>query len=50
VEWPEKAEGVMPTPDVDLTLEPMDDHELSRRLTFMARTPRGEQLLQAVRT
>ncbi len=49
VEWPEKAEGVMPTPDADLTLEPMDDHELSRRLTFMARTQRGEQLLQAVR-
>ncbi len=49
VEWPEKAQGVMPTPDADLTLQAMDDHELSRRFTFMARTPLGQQLLGAVR-
>ena len=50
VEWPEKAQGMMPTPDADLSLHPMDDHEHSRRLTFMARTPRGLQLLEAART
>ena len=49
VEWPEKAQGAMPTPDADLSLQPMDDHEHSRRLSFMARTPLGQQLLEAVR-
>ena len=50
VEWPEKAQGAMPLPDADLTLLPMDDHEHSRSLTFMARTPRGQQLLEALRS
>lgn len=50
VEWPEKAVGAMPPPDADLTLLPMDDHEDSRRLTFMARTPRGQLLLEALRS
>lgn len=50
VEWPEKAQGMMPTPDADLSLHPMDDHEHRRRLTFMARTPRGQQLLEAARS
>jgi tRNA threonylcarbamoyladenosine biosynthesis protein TsaE len=49
VEWPEKAQGAMPAPDADLILQPMDDHEPSRRFTFMARTPLGQQLLEAVR-
>lgn len=49
VEWPEKAQGVMPPPDADIILEPMDDHEHSRRLTLMARTALGQQLLEAVR-
>ena len=49
VEWPEKAQGMMPTPDADLSLQPMDDHDTSRRFTFMARTLLGQQLLEAVR-
>ena len=32
-----------------LSLQPMDDHDTSRRFTFMARTARGQQLLAAVR-
>lgn len=50
VEWPEKAQGAMPTPDADLSLQPMDDHEHSRHLRLTARTPVGQQLLQAVRS
>jgi tRNA threonylcarbamoyladenosine biosynthesis protein TsaE len=49
VEWPEKAQGAMPAPDADLSLQPMDDHDTSRRFTFMARTARGQQLLAALR-
>ncbi len=48
VEWPEKAQGVMPAPDADLILEPMDDHDDCRRLTLFARTPTGAQLLEAL--
>lgn len=50
VEWPDKALGVMPTPDADLRLQPMDNNEDSRQLQFEARTPVGRQLLEAART
>jgi len=48
VEWPEKAQGVMPTPDADLILEPMDDHDDCRRLSLFARSPTGARLLEAL--
>ena len=44
VEWPEKAAGMMPAPDADITLETMDDD--TRRLTLHARSARGQTLLQ----
>ncbi len=45
VEWPERAAGLMPTPDLDVQLEPALD--ASRRVVLQARTPRGARLLQA---
>ena len=47
VEWPEKAQGMMPTPDADITLEPMDDN--TRRVTVQARTATGQALLETLR-
>jgi tRNA threonylcarbamoyladenosine biosynthesis protein TsaE len=46
-EWPEKAEGVLPLPDLALTLEPQDDDPTGgrRRVTVHAHTPRGVALL-----
>jgi len=38
VEWPEKAEGLLGTPDLRLWLEPVGD---ARRLTTSAYTPAG---------
>ncbi len=46
VEWPEKAEGMMPTPDADITLETMDDD--TRRLSLHARSARGQALIEAL--
>lgn len=48
VEWPEKAEGMMPTPDADITLETMDDD--TRRLSLHARSARGQALIEALAT
>jgi tRNA threonylcarbamoyladenosine biosynthesis protein TsaE len=42
-EWPEKAAGMLPLPDLDLAIEPGDDE--ARRVTLRARTPRGLELL-----
>jgi tRNA threonylcarbamoyladenosine biosynthesis protein TsaE len=42
-EWPEKAQGVLPVADLDLTIDAQDDG--SRRVTLQAHTPRGEALL-----
>jgi tRNA threonylcarbamoyladenosine biosynthesis protein TsaE len=42
-EWPEKAAGVLPTPDLDLHIETLADE--SRRVAVHARTPRGRELL-----
>lgn len=47
VEWPEKAAGMMPAPDADITLETMDDD--TRRLTWLARSARGQALIEALR-
>jgi tRNA threonylcarbamoyladenosine biosynthesis protein TsaE len=45
VEWPEKAEGVLPAADLALTIEPLDDD--SRRVRAAAHTERGRALLAA---
>ena len=43
-EWPEKAQGMLPLPDLRLHLEPVDDHQ--REVTVEACTPRGQELLR----
>jgi tRNA threonylcarbamoyladenosine biosynthesis protein TsaE len=43
-EWPEKATGVLPTPDLSLTLEVLADD--SRSVLAQAFTPVGVELLQ----
>lgn len=42
-EWPEKAAGLLPTPDLAITLELQPDG--SRRVHLRAGTPRGQELL-----
>ena len=42
-EWPEHAQGVMPTPDVDLHIQV--DTDTQRQVTLHANTPLGESLL-----
>jgi tRNA threonylcarbamoyladenosine biosynthesis protein TsaE len=42
-EWPEKVAGLLPTPDLRLTLTPHDD--ASREVLLQAFTPRGVALL-----
>ena len=42
-EWPEKAAGLVPEPDLSIRIEPRDDE--SRDVTFDAHTPRGLELL-----
>jgi tRNA threonylcarbamoyladenosine biosynthesis protein TsaE len=42
-EWPEKAEGLLPCPDLRIDIEPLE-HE-ARRVTLAAFTPRGKELL-----
>jgi tRNA threonylcarbamoyladenosine biosynthesis protein TsaE len=44
VEWPEKAQGLLPRADLVLTIEAQADE--SRRVTWAAQTPRGEELLR----
>jgi tRNA threonylcarbamoyladenosine biosynthesis protein TsaE len=43
VEWPEKAAGLLPVPDLSLTLQPLDDG--GRAVQWQACTPRGTLLL-----
>ncbi len=42
-EWPEKAEGLLPAPDLRVDIELLDGD--ARRVTFAAVTPRGLELL-----
>jgi tRNA threonylcarbamoyladenosine biosynthesis protein TsaE len=42
-EWPEQAEGLLPTPDLAVELIALEGDE--RRVTFSAHTPRGQELL-----
>lgn len=43
-EWPEKAAGLLPVPDLRLTIEPVDEH--LRRVRADACTTRGLELLR----
>ena len=42
-EWPEQAAGLLPVPDLDLVIAPLDD--TLRQVTATAHTPRGAALL-----
>ena len=42
-EWPEKAAGLLPEPDLEIRIEPLEDE--TRRVGFVAHTPRGAELL-----
>lgn len=42
-EWPEKAEGLLPEPDLQIHIEPLDGD--ARRARFEARTALGRELL-----
>lgn len=41
VEWPERAQGLLPEPDVDVSIEPQEDN--TRRVHLRLRGPRGRQ-------
>ncbi len=43
-EWPEKAAGMLPPPDLDITIEPLDDDR--RRVLLAAGTALGAALLR----
>lgn len=45
-EWPQKAEGLAPSPDIAIHLEPLD--EAQRQVHLLAASPLGEWLLQAL--
>jgi tRNA threonylcarbamoyladenosine biosynthesis protein TsaE len=49
VEWPERAAGFLPLPDLDLALTMRDDRP-GRTLVATAATPRGERALVALST
>ena len=44
-EWPDKAAGALPAPDLRLDIDPVDDTQ--RRVRLQAATPRGLELLEA---
>jgi len=44
VEWPQKAEALLPTPDLRLLIEVLDEQQ--RRVTLQAFTPRGRELMK----
>jgi tRNA threonylcarbamoyladenosine biosynthesis protein TsaE len=44
VEWPEKAEGLLPEPDLSVELVPAEGDQ--RRVTLQAHTPLGVELLE----
>ncbi len=50
VEWAERGAGVMPEPDVDVTIERIGTNDaLARRVRLVARSAAGEQLLGGLR-
>ncbi len=50
VEWPEKAEELLPVADLQLWIEPVEgaDDETAREVRFVARTALGVELLAAL--
>jgi tRNA threonylcarbamoyladenosine biosynthesis protein TsaE len=46
VEWPEKAQGLLPAPDVDVTLQIQD---AGRVATLVANTPAGQRCIDSAR-
>jgi tRNA threonylcarbamoyladenosine biosynthesis protein TsaE len=49
VEWPERVAGLLPPPDLELTLtHPVDPRSSGRRLALIARTEAGERCLIAM--
>ncbi len=42
-EWPENAQGMLPQADLDMHIEPVDDHH--RQVTLQALSPQGLALL-----
>ena len=44
VEWPQKAGALLPTPDLRIDIDSVD--ETQRRVTLQALTPRGRELLR----
>ena len=42
-EWPERAAGLLPTPDLSLQITPLDENQ--RQLSLQALTPLGQALL-----
>jgi tRNA threonylcarbamoyladenosine biosynthesis protein TsaE len=46
-EWPEKAGGLLPRPDLRLAIEPLDEH--TRRVQVQAATAHGQALLAGLR-
>jgi tRNA threonylcarbamoyladenosine biosynthesis protein TsaE len=45
-EWPEQAAGLLPTPDLRLTLVPLDEHQ--RQVQALAGTALGQRLIGAL--
>lgn len=45
IEWPEKAENILPQPDIDLYLKP---NEAGRTLRLVANSTLGKQVLQTM--
>jgi tRNA threonylcarbamoyladenosine biosynthesis protein TsaE len=45
VEWAERAQGVLPSSDVDIMIEPTETGRMVRIMTF---TPQGDVLLKAL--
>ena len=45
VEWPERGRGVLPEPDLDIVI---DYEGEGRRITALAKTPLGEQMLASL--
>lgn len=43
VEWPERAEGLLPTADLHISLDPLDDN--ARQVSVLAGTALGRQIL-----
>jgi tRNA threonylcarbamoyladenosine biosynthesis protein TsaE len=46
VEWPQKAEGLLPTADLDISLQ--TENETARRVTLTSHTALGAALLQGL--